>query len=47
MFVFLFQEALAETKAHAKVLQRHKVLDTGMAFLNYLINDGEFEKAAR
>ncbi|XP_033639458.1 vacuolar protein sorting-associated protein 41 homolog isoform X2 [Asterias rubens] len=41
-----FEEALAETKAHAKVLQRHKVLDTGMAYLNYLINEGEFEKAA-
>ncbi|XP_022090770.1 vacuolar protein sorting-associated protein 41 homolog [Acanthaster planci] len=42
----MFEEALAETKAHAKTLQRHKVLDVGRAYLNHLIAGGEFDKAA-
>ncbi|XP_038045222.1 LOW QUALITY PROTEIN: vacuolar protein sorting-associated protein 41 homolog [Patiria miniata] len=41
-----FEEALAETKAHAKTLHRHKVLDVGRAYLNHLIAEGEYDKAA-
>ena len=41
------QEALAETKANEKALQRHKVQDIGRAYLNFLIEEEQYEKAAR
>ncbi|XP_072029867.1 vacuolar protein sorting-associated protein 41 homolog isoform X2 [Amphiura filiformis] len=41
-----YEEALAETKANEKVLQRHKVQEVGRAYLNHLIEEEQFERAA-
>ncbi len=46
-YCFDIQEALAETKANEKVLQRHKVQEVGRAYLNHLIEEEQYEKAAR
>ncbi|XP_043920775.1 vacuolar protein sorting-associated protein 41 homolog isoform X2 [Protopterus annectens] len=42
-----YEEALMAVEISQKTVKRHKVKDIGLAFINHLVEIGEFDKAAR
>eukprot|EP00058_Branchiostoma_floridae_P023305 XP_002608795.1 hypothetical protein BRAFLDRAFT_125598 [Branchiostoma floridae] len=45
-FLFILQEALLAAEASEQSLKRHNVMDIGMTYINFLREEGQYDKAA-